>query len=336
VNSSGKIDRRALGSMEIVSERRRVDARDDLESTIAQIWAEVLHVSNVGVTDNFFELGGNSLTAVNLIARITARTGCDLPVTTLFQASTVEQLARRIRDSRNLSSSPGPVVRLQPLGSKPPLIMIPPAGGGLICYSDLARMLAPDQPVLGVETVRGAESTGSVEALAGRYVRELRSASLNGPLRLAGWSFGGNVAFEMARQLAEQGRAVDLVLLLDSHARHKGKEPRDDEILLEIARVRELAGIAPETMAKGVRTIVKQFRANMRAARRYVPGHYGGRVALLRASDARWPGDYGWSRYCTRLEVHDIPGEHRTLLAQPHVTRLAAILRERFPWIEHS
>jgi thioesterase domain-containing protein len=140
----------------------------------------------------------------------------------------------------------------------------------------------------------------------------------------------------MARQLAEQGRAVDLVLLLDSHARHKGKEPRDDEILLEIARVRELAGIAPETMAKGVRTIVKQFRANMRAARRYVPGHYGGRVALLRASDARWPGDYGWSRYCTRLEVHDIPGEHRTLLAQPHVTRLAAILRERFPWIEHS
>jgi acyl carrier protein len=217
VNSSGKIDRRALGSMEIVSERRRVDARDDLESTIAQIWAEVLHVSNVGVTDNFFELGGNSLTAVNLIARITARTGCDLPVTTLFQASTVEQLARRIRDSRNLSSSPGPVVRLQPLGSKPPLIMIPPAGGGLICYSDLARMLAPDQPVLGVEPVRGAESTGSVEALAGRYVRELRSASLNGPLRLAGWSFGGNVAFEMARQLAEQGRAVDLVLLLDSH-----------------------------------------------------------------------------------------------------------------------
>jgi amino acid adenylation domain-containing protein len=360
VNSSGKIDRRTLAEREVGSRAPSGPARDDLERTIAAIWAEVLRLPTVGVADNFFELGGNSLMAVNLMAKIAARTGCDLPVTALFHAGTVEQIARCIRERTNSAPSSGALVRLQPRGSLPPLLLIPPAGGSLICYSEMARLFAPHQPVLGVEPPRGIEPAESVEALAARYIQELQSASFDGPFQLAGWSFGGNIAFEMACQLASHGKRVDSVFLLDSYANHKSKEPGEEDILLEIARVQALArgvelrldrarlrrlkaydpalaiasqmdrepGVEPETIAAELRTILQRFRADMRAARRYKPGCYGGRVVLLRTSAHRWSGDHGWSRVCPGVEVRDVPGTHRTLLAQPHVAALVRIMRD--------
>jgi len=360
LNSSGKIDRRALAERDIDGRLASTPARDDLERTIADIWAEVLHLPKVGVTDNFFELGGNSLMAVNLIGKIAARTGCELPVTTLFHAGTVEQMARCVRERRNSTRSTGSVVRLQPHGSRPPLVFVPPAGGSLICYSELARLLGPHQPVLGVEPARDEEPHGSVEAMAAQYIRDLRSASVDSPFHLAGWSFGGNIAFEMARQLAGQQRPVDQVFLLDSHAKHKNKEPDETELLIEIARVHALArgvaarfephrlrhlnpydraleiaaqmhrepGVSPETIATELRMILQRFHADMRAARRYSPAYYAGQVTLLRTSASLWSGDNGWSRLCANLEICDVPGTHRTLLAQPNVSGLASTLRE--------
>ncbi len=360
VNSSGKIDRRALAERDISNGPASTPARDDLERTIADIWAEVLRVPEVGVTDNFFELGGNSLMAVNLISRIAARTGCDLPVTALFHAGTVEQLARSVRDRQNSTRSTGSLVRLQPHGSKPPLLLVPPAGGSLICYSELARLIGPEQPVFGVEPARDVEPGGSVQAMAARYIHDLHSAAFDGPFQLAGWSLGGNIAFEMARQLAEQGRPVDLVFLLDSHTKQKNKETDETGILIEIARVHALArgiearfdssrlrglnahdsalriaaqmhsdpDISPETLARELQAIHQRFRADMRTARQYLPGYYPGRVVLLRTSASVWSGDRGWARLCAHLEIYDVPGTHRTLLAQPNVALLARTLRE--------
>jgi thioesterase domain-containing protein len=238
--------------------------------------------------------------------------------------------------------------------------MIPPAGGSLICYSEMARLLAPDRPVFGVEPARDAKPVESVEALAERYIQDLSSGTLEAPFHLAGWSFGGNIAFEMARQLASAGRTVGSVLLLDSYASHKGREPGEEEILLEIARVQALArgaelrmdhkrlrrlkahdpalmiashmghdpALQPETVALELRTILRRFRADMRAARRYVPGYYGGRVVLLRTAARLWSGDHGWSGVCGSLEIHNVPGSHQTLLAQPHVKALVERIRE--------
>jgi thioesterase domain-containing protein len=153
---------------------------------------------------------------------------------------------------------------------------------------------------------------------------------------------------------------VDLVFLLDSHAKQKNKEPDETGILIEIARVHALArgiearfdsdrlrrlntydgalliaaqmntdpGVSPETVAMELRTIVQRFRSDLRAARRYEPGYYPGRVVLLRTSASVWSGDHGWSRLCANLEIYDVPGTHRTLLAQPNVVVSARTLRE--------
>jgi len=367
VNSSGKVDRKTLAQMEPPRQSSHTAARDHVEGTVARIWAEVLRVPNVGITDNFFELGGNSLLAVKLMTRIAAETTCDLPVTVLFQAGTVEQIARMIGQHqtpgspRQTAEPPRQsIVRLQPLGSKTPLVLIPPAGGGLICYSEMARLLGPDQPVFGLEASRSAKAADTVEAIAAEYIEELQAAGLKLPFHLGGWSFGGTVAFEMARQLADRGQRPGLVVLLDSHARQEGEEPRELEIMLEIARVQALgrgielhlsprklrrldpqtcamaiaaqlangSAFRPETIAMELREIVQHFRSNMRAARRYLPGYYDGRVVLLRAGRAGRSGDHGWSGLCAQVEMRDIAGEHRTFLAQPFAPGTANILRK--------
>ncbi len=365
VNSSGKIDRRALAQMSLRAEGPRVDARDEIEKTIADIWAEALGLGSVDVTHNFFELGGNSLMALSVLEKIADRTGCRLPATALFEAGTVEQIARIVRERRSAGSA-GSLVHLQAKGAKPPLIVIPPAGGSLICYSELARLLGPDQPVSGVEPAPGRRPPDTVEALAAQYVRHLDHVVSQGPFQLSGWSFGGVVAFEMARQLARDGRAPELVVLLDSHLTHERQDPDDSDILLEIGRVQALArgvefrlkgrklrrlephlramliaaqinresGTKLETIAAALRTTLQQFRANMTAAHRYAPREYDGRVvlmrALVRAAEGRQAGDYGWSRCCPNLRICDVPGTHRSMLTQPHVTALSRSLRELF------
>jgi thioesterase domain-containing protein len=360
------LSRRALAELDPAARRESTaEARDELESTIARVWCNVLGIPRVGVHDNFFEVGGSSLTAVNVMAQIAAETACDLPVTALFQAGTVEQIARLVRERRSNGSRAGSLVKLQPNGSKRPVILIPPAGGSLICYSELARLMAPDQPVWGLEPGRESEHPSTVEAIAERYISELRAQGVAGPWRLSGWSLGGNIAYEMARQLTDAGDTVEVVALIDCHAEHKGSEPEEDDILLEIARVQALAkgaalridrrvlrraralnsafrdsaflvaseledssGVAPETIARELRTIVQRFRSDIRAGRRYKAGPYSGRVALFRAPGSLWIRDNGWGRRCPALEIYPIPGAHRTILNQPHAAGLANQLRE--------
>jgi len=359
VNSSGKIDRLALSQMPLRQREAQIDARDELEDAIAQIWAEALGLDRVDVTHNFFELGGNSLMALNVLSKIEERTGCHLPATALFDAGTVEHIACVVRERGNLRRAAGSLVRLQPHGTKPPLILVAPAGGSLICYSELARLLGPDQPVTGIELPPG-KPPETVEALAAQYIGQLDATACGQPFHLGGWSFGGVAAFEMARQLAGRNRPVENVVVFDSRLIHEGEDPDETDILIEIGRVQALArgiefrlkggslrrlephhramfiaaqmnrtsGARLETIAMELNTTLRLFQANMRAARRYVPREYGGCVTLLRAAGEQPAGDYGWSRYCPGLTIRDVPGTHRSMLVQPQVTALEKILRD--------
>ena len=109
---NGKVNRRALPAPDrsgSAQEKVFVGPRDDLESQLALIWEEILDVHPVGVTDNFFELGGHSLLAIRLFALIESRLGTRLPLTTVFQGATVEDLARvlRLQDMRRPSVTGG-------------------------------------------------------------------------------------------------------------------------------------------------------------------------------------------------------------------------------------
>jgi aspartate racemase len=193
-----------------------VPPRNPLEEQLCRAWEELLRLERVSVRDDFFERGGSSLMAVQLLARARKISGKNIPLSALFQAPTVEQLARLIADKPASSSA---MVALQSTGRQPPLVLVHGAGGGILWgYANLATHLGSDQPVYAIEPQAAMGERSSVEELASRYLTELRTLQANGPYKLGGYCFGGYVAYEMARQLRTQGENVALVMLIDSAA----------------------------------------------------------------------------------------------------------------------
>ena len=203
-----------------------VAPRNELERQITEIWEELLEIQSISIRDDFFELDGDSLQAVDLFAQIERQFGKKLPISTLFQAGTVEALAQIIAQGEDLALKPdkseaswSSLVEIQPNGTKPPLFCIHALGGGVLCYRELAMYLGTEQPVYGLQP-RGLDGKQppltKVEDMASHYLEEIQRVQPQGPYFLAGYSFGGVIAFEMAQQLHKQGEKVDLLAMIDT------------------------------------------------------------------------------------------------------------------------
>ena len=213
---NGKVDRRALLASGLTASGHGpefISPRDLIEFQLAHIWADVLGVDRVGVRDNFFEIGGHSLLAVRLMARIQQCFGKELPLSTLFEGATVEHLASILRQQAEPPPW-SPLVAIQPRGSNPAFFCVHPGGGNVLCYVGLARHLGPDQPFYAFQS-RGLNGEQPIctriEEMASIYIEAMRAVQPEGPYFLGGWSVGGVVAFEMARQLEAQGEQVALL-----------------------------------------------------------------------------------------------------------------------------
>ncbi len=221
---NGKVDRRALPIPEQKRpelERAFVAPRNIIEIQLAQIWQNILGIQSVGVRDNFFELGGNSLLAVKLFTQIEKRFDQKLPLATLFQAATIEQLASILSQSHT-SASWSSLVTIQPGSSaKRPLFLIHALGGNVVGYQNLVRYLGAEQPVYGLQAqgLDGKKPPHTrVEDMASHYIQEIRTVQPYGPYLLGGFSSGGIVAYEMARQLLAQGDRVALLAMFDTYS----------------------------------------------------------------------------------------------------------------------
>ena len=358
-----KVDRRALPAPEDTrpsGERTFVPPRDALELQLTQMWEEILNIRPIGVKDNFFELGGHSLLAVRLVAQIQQRLGATLPLTHLFQEPTVEQVASVLRQQEGLASA-SPLVPLQPNGSGRPLFFVHPSGGSVHWYADLARHLGSEQPFYGLQAqgLNGDEGLHTrIEDMAAAYVKALLDIQPDGPYRLGSWSMGVVVAFEMARQLQAQGRKVDLLIMLDQGPVLPAKEPEDDAAYLvdvfgkhvplslnhlrqlgpdeQLAHVwkeaRKVEWIYPDITLPQFSRFVRILRTHTEAWRAYQPQVYSGRITLFRASESSGDGyqepDMGWGRLTSGgVEVHEVPGDHISMIHEPHVRVLAERLR---------
>ena len=203
-----------------------VSPRTQLEKQLCHLWQKLLRVERVGLKDNFFELGGHSLLAVRLFSELEKLTGQKLPLVTVFQASTVEDLARAASGGQS-GSARSTVVPVQANGSRPPLFLVHGAGGDVLWgYANLAKHMHPEQPIYGIKSRGqvGLEEFEDVEDMARFYLEEIRTLQPHGPYFLGGYCFGGNVAYEMARQLRAQGEQAAQVLLIDSSPSNAGYE----------------------------------------------------------------------------------------------------------------
>jgi len=221
LSAHGKVDRDAL----LQRERKPAEADPvkqapvtETQRTIAAIWRDLLQMEDVGIHDNFLDSGGHSMLAVELLSRLNAAFNAELPLRAVFEEPTIAGLARRVdvtivaRGGRGNGHDPGGPTRIEdelivPLragGSRTPIFLVAPAGGTVFAYYALAHHLGPDQPVYALQdpAFEGNRAPcDTIEEMATTYINAMRSVQPQGPYIMGGWSFGGTVAFEMARQL---------------------------------------------------------------------------------------------------------------------------------------
>ncbi|MCC5625123.1 amino acid adenylation domain-containing protein, partial [Nostoc sp. CHAB 5715] len=240
---NGKVDKRALLSSEVIQSNTNkafVAPRNFTELALAKIWEKLLDTSPIGVTDNFFELGGHSFLAIRLMAQIHDKFEHNLPVSTLFENPTIEKLAAIVSQPyREISNSH--LVAINPSGDKTPFFCIHGAGGNISAYFSISRRLGEDYPFYALEDSleQDRPEIVSVEETATRYLQEIRKVQPNGPYLLGGHCYGGVLAFEMARQLHNQGDTVGLLVVIDAILPKTIIEPTDDDDAKFLLRITE-------------------------------------------------------------------------------------------------
>ena len=219
--SSGKASTDALPDLVVdlsrETERPVIAPRNRTERDLAGIWRDVLELPTIDVRDDFFDLGGHSLLAARMFARIEHVFGKDIPVATLFNAPTIEQLAAVV-DATDGSEDWSSLISISPEGTNPPFFCV--AHGDVIGLERLAAHLPAHQPFYGLLQAHGLAlvppSPGSIEEMATEYIAEVRRVQPRGPYYLGGRCIGSVVAFEMAKQLVSEGDEVAVVVVQDT------------------------------------------------------------------------------------------------------------------------
>jgi surfactin family lipopeptide synthetase A len=362
--ANGKVDRAVLSSPRKKSEKAHasVSPRDSIEKRLLQIWKEVLGTQSCDVTQNFFQLGGHSLLAAKLLYRIEQEFHQLLTLAFVFQAPTIELMADWLRSpSHGLRSRT--IIEIQPKGLQPPLFWVR-AGPR---FRLLAEKLGDNQPFLGLDIPYAdaikLATPYHLEDISAFLVRAMREVQPQGPYCLAGLCVNAVIAYEMARQLNQQGEGIALLALFDAHNQAFYKDPlRDGRYTGRLkyhlsniinSDVREgpaYIGARLNEMRRKLERTVWKLSSNhgpgSRAAKmhnadavilpafhRYEPGTYLGDLILFQSSD--WPqGDYfnfelGWQDLVGgQIAFHRIPGNHPSMFTQPNVNLVASLLSE--------
>jgi thioesterase domain-containing protein/acyl carrier protein len=353
-NTRGKVDRAALRQSAIttpVPEFDHVAPRTARELVIAELAAEAVGLPKVGVRDDLFDLGLDSLAWVGLLSAIDERFGVSLSLGDLLEAPTVETLARRYdahgraHDRIVMSTYTG--------GAGTPFFCVAGGGGaGLLSTRRLGRRLG--RPVFSF-TYRGAQSRAfpdrTLPNVAARFVRGMREAQPQGPYLLGGLSFGGLLAFEMARQLHADGQQVALLVLMDPAVPRRSRLMKSVQRLRDerTGRVQSRGPLARRTIRWVARGLVGRYlrataglvqrpplsqslsfyQLDGHMARRYVPQSYAGRTLLLRTEQWRRYDERDLSRSLSgQTHVEIIPGLHGTMFAETNLAVVSALIRE--------
>jgi amino acid adenylation domain-containing protein len=363
---NGKVDRAALVTPQLSTtpklQGEYVAPRNVIEQQLVQIWEELFKVQPIGIIHDFFELGGHSLLMIMLTSRIQERLGKRVSVADVFRATTIEALARLISGILDEDSHHSSLVTLQMQGTHPPLFAPHATGGHVLCYNELARHLGDTQPFFGLQTPpleKGQTTAAEIETMAATYIEAIRSVQPVGPYWLGGWSMGGVIAFEIARQLQQQRQEIALLALIDSRVPlEELSQPSAGEALYWFAREigffddnlgiptaetpvvyrkverglwqeAKVRGLVPSEMTLlEFLKLLNTFKVNFNAVHRYQPHEYDGRVVLLTAEKDQTDKVSAWEKLATRgVEHHVVPGDHFSILREPHVEILAERLR---------
>ncbi|HZQ95824.1 MAG TPA: amino acid adenylation domain-containing protein [Candidatus Sulfotelmatobacter sp.] len=350
--ANGKVNRRALPIPDRRAMTRVVSPRDEVETTIARIWQNVLQIDRIGVTDNFFDLGGHSLLAARLVAEIQNQTGEKIPLSAIFRAPTVESLAALLRSDS--ASHPDPLLmQLHPGNAGIPFFTVAAPGVNPIGLGLLARHMGGDSPVYKLQGPGPAifgrpYEKKELRALADEYIAAMRSVQPHGPYCLGGMCEGVLIAQEMILQLEAQGEEVAVFAIFDTWVLENSQVRMLWLVDYYLGRIRKFSQLPKAEQLATVQRVLDRVMRRHRSrqtgwGKAYWPDEMFSaprfRAPVLLFKRARQPYYYvrdpqmGWgARSLGGVEICEMTCGHIEMLREPHVDivgkRLSARLRE--------
>ncbi|MEO8884655.1 MAG: amino acid adenylation domain-containing protein [Mucilaginibacter sp.] len=342
-----------------------------LEEVVLGIWRTVFQKDEISIYDNFFDLGGNSIMAVKMLSMLKKETDKHVSFLLLNQYPTIQSLAKLLANPSTLEI-PNILIPIKPDGTKTPIYMI--NGGGLVAdgFFNLSDELDEDQPVFGFQS-NGFDSDGNpfktIEDIAAFYIKSLLAENEYGPYCLAGYSLGGIIAFEMAKQLTSMGKEIKLLAIIDGLS-------RDPELiktrynlitglrmiglnlyLLKYGPMRALnytngvfkaiAKTIGNRFSKKAPAITQMsvdeenfdvFSLHISAYQKYQLTPYVGNIVVFRASEITFYMDdfkyLGWKRFAKKAKSITIKGHHFSIFDNSNIRdfgkKLQAVLDSGF------
>ena len=330
-----KIDRQKLPPPELGRERTPyLVPESETERRLAPIWESVLGISSIGIHDDFFHAGGHSLLVPKLLSQVEKTFGRRFPMTSVFEAPTIRRFALLLQDSVAPATARAVSIRSKK-NSKRPLAWLYP---GSEMRNIIKRL---DRDVLRVSLRSSDESMlrkdFSLEEMAAYLVRDLQASQPEGPYAIGGWCDAGVLAFEIASQLRHQGSHVDVLVLLDSvnprtFAGISTLRRRASKASFHLKRLASLqrgqlasymcnrfSSMRKEVFERAATDIHSYESRFSRATEVYAPGHYDGRVLVLRPE--RFPSYRDpllhWKAVITgEIDLRVVTGDHVSMFEE--------------------
>lgn len=365
-----KIDRRALPDpVKHLLPQNNNNGRpiSATEQMVKSIWEKQLGLQQIGLDDNFFELGGHSLVAVQVMTRLEKQTGKRLPLASLFEAPTIQKLAALVEQNEKKNAFDS-LVAIKPGGDKIPLYIVHGFGMNVLLFNNIAKYMDPAQPVYalqakGLNDPDANDGPETMEAIAAYYVGEMLRQNPKGPYALAGYSLGGIIVFEMAKQLRAMGKQIPMLAMFDSYADNSNyfnpfllnitrKFRRQFPKMLFIGqsflrqpletmqyqakflknRLQEILGKPKNYEAEGQEYNAKLVAKYDYAYSNYKMTPYDGEIDLFKVTTRLYYLDdliyLGWKPFAKKgVQVYEISGDHRTFLYPPNDKAFAQMLQ---------
>lgn len=355
---SSKLDVRALVALDDANvQRERASPADEADlvprvgdriaQIVARAWNDVLLAPVRGPDDDFFDAGGDSLKAITFAMELEPELGFELSPTLIYEAPSFSGFCAVLRECRALRY--GPLILLKSGAGSPPVFFIHGVGGNVVEILPTARRMAYPGAVIGIRArglACGEMPHSAVEAMAADYLTEIKARQPNGPYNLCGYSFGGLVAFEIARRLSELGNEVGFVGLVDTLmsplrwplrtwlailGRRIARLPRNlrARLVARRASTQQDDALPPGFPSSLPASLVRVAASALIASARYHPGFYCGQLTLFTPMH-REPGlpslEAIWRKHARTLTVVETQGDHSTMLSAPNADSTAASL----------
>ncbi|HEX4216630.1 MAG TPA: amino acid adenylation domain-containing protein [Candidatus Dormibacteraeota bacterium] len=337
LNVNGKVDHSVLPTFPVPAvEVSNKGPRTELEGEVGALWAELLDRPSVPLDVDFFRLGGHSLLAMRMIAEVERRFASRLPLEVVFgPGSTARRLAGLIQRTPRVEGVQGSdwVVPLRPSGARAPFFIVAPNRESSVAMRHLLPHLDPSQPVIALlaPTRDGHfDVAAGIPGLADELLEQVRAIQPHGPYRLAGYSLGGLLAYQIAGRLEEAGEEVVYCALLDTvvpaMARTEARIDRRSR-----GRRQGIGGFFRGDDDDGA-VEEEEFDWDGAAAlsEAYRPRTLELPLTVIGSrAQRRWAGEngLGWSEvHGGPIDARGVPGDHRSMLLEPNVAELAALV----------